>query len=212
VIEPKLQLRALPPVIVQLGLAGLIDQVNPDGNVSLTVTLVAVMPDAALVAVIVKLAALPALIGEAFATFVIDTSVVETVLNVTVSVGLEPNTALHGFVVPVQLEELRLFGALQPAKVDPPLAVATKVTVAPLSEVVILGEHVLLTVWEAAFVPVPPHETGAFTVPVLGVTVTVPLPVPANFRSKFRASVNVVWAVNPEVNPRAPTRNFIFRS
>ena len=64
-------------------------------------------------------------------------------------------------------------------------------TVAPLSEVVILGKHVLVTVCEDAFVPVPPHETGALIVPVLGVIVTEPEPVPAKVRLQFRASVNV---------------------
>ena len=48
------------------------------------------------------------------------------------------------------------------------------VTIAPLSEIVIFGAHVLVTVCEAAFVPVPPHETGALMVPVLGVIVTEP--------------------------------------
>jgi hypothetical protein len=67
-------------------------------------------------------------------------------VKVTVSAGLEPNTALHGLVVPKQVEELRFEGALQPAKVDPPAVVARNVTVAALSEVEILGVHVLVTV------------------------------------------------------------------
>ena len=64
---------------------------------------------------------------------------------------------------------------------------ALNVTVAPLSDVVILGEHVLVTVCELAFVPVPPHVVGALTVPVLGVIVTEPLPLPAKVRTQLRA-------------------------
>ena len=48
---------------------------------------------------------------------------------------------------------------------------------------------------------------GAFTT-----TLTVPDPVPAKVTFKPLASVNVVCAVYPEVNPRAPTMNFMFRS
>ena len=70
-------------------------------------------------------------------------------LKVTVSFGLPPPTALHGFVVPEHVEELRLSGALQPAKVEPAAGLALKVTVATLVSVVILGEHVLVTVCEA---------------------------------------------------------------
>ena len=44
------------------------------------------------------------------------------------------------------------------------------------------------------------------------VIVTEPLPVPANVRFRFRASVNVVCAVLPELNPLAPTMNFMFKS
>jgi hypothetical protein len=113
-------------------------------------------------------------------------------LNVTVRLGLPLATALQGFVLPVQVEGLRLAEALQPPNVDPAEAVAVNVTVAPLSEVVKLGEHVLVTVCEAAFVPVPPQETGALMVPEFGVIVTEPLPVPAKIRSQLRASVNVV--------------------
>ena len=133
-------------------------------------------------------------------------------LNVTVRVGLAPSTALHGLVVPEQVDELRLAAPLHPPNVEPTLATALKVTVAPLSEVVMFGKQVAETVCDAAFVPVPPHETGALTVPVLGVIVTVPLPVPAKVNNKLRASVKVVCAVRPEVNPRAPTMNFMFKS
>lgn len=141
-----------------------------------------------------------------------DVEVAVAPLNVTVSAGLAPKTALQGLVVPVHVEELRLAGALQPPNVEPPVALALNVTVAPLSDVVMLGEHVPLTVCELAFVPVPPHDRGALTVPVLGVMVTVPVPVPANVKFKFLASVKVVCAVSPEVNPLAPTRNFMFKS
>jgi hypothetical protein len=91
-------------------------------------------------------------------------------------------------VVPVHVLELRFAGALQPANEDPPVGAAEKVTVAPLSEVVMFGRHVLETVCDAALVPVPPQVTGALTVPVLGETVTVPVPVPAKVRSRLRAA------------------------
>ena len=83
--------------------------------------------------------------------------------------------------------------------VDPLAALAVNVTVAPLTDVVILGAHALVTVCEAAFVPVPPHDTGASTVPVFGVIVTEPLPLPANVIVQLRASLNAVCAVKPEV-------------
>ncbi|HYT56145.1 MAG TPA: hypothetical protein VEQ38_15675 [Verrucomicrobiae bacterium] len=117
-------------------------------------------------------------------------------VKVTVSAGPPLNTALHGLVVPEQVEELRFAWPLQPANVDPLPALALNVTVAPLSEVVILGTHVLVTVCELAPVPVPPHEVGALTVPVLGVIVTEPVPV--NVRTKLRASLNAVCAVKPD--------------
>ena len=116
-------------------------------------------------------------------------------MKVTVSAGLPPvNVALQGLVVPVHVELARLFPALQPAKVEPTPALAVNVTVGVLSEKVILGAHVLVTVCEAIAVPVPPHETGALTVPVLGVIVTEPPPLPAKVRFMFLASVNVVRA------------------
>src|SRR5690242_16238695 len=62
-------------------------------------------------------------------------------LKVTVRAGLPLNTALQGFVVPVHVLGLRLEGRLQPANVDPPVAVARNVTVAPLSDVVMFGEQ-----------------------------------------------------------------------
>ena len=80
------------------------------------------------------------------ADFVIETLVVATVLKVTVSVGPPPRTAVHGLVVPEQVEGLSAPWPLQPPKVEPTLGLARKVTVAPLSEVVMFGEHVLETV------------------------------------------------------------------
>ena len=69
------------------------------------------------------------------------------------------------------------------------------VTLALLSEKVTFGEHVPVTVCDAAFVPVPPHEVGAFTVfpapCVIGYGTTAGS---ANVRIKLRASVNVVLA------------------
>ena len=67
------------------------------------------------------------------------------------------------------VDELKLLAALQPAKTEPPEAVAVKVTNAPLSLVVMLGKHVLVTVCEACAVPVPPQLVGALIVPTLGV-------------------------------------------
>jgi hypothetical protein len=206
------QLRLFPPVMEQLALSGLSVQVMPAGSVSEIVTLVAATPEAALLAVIVKLAVSPALIGVAFATLVMETSVFAAPLKVTVIVPLAPKTRLQGLVVPLQVEELAFVTPLHPPKVDPTLAVAKKVIVAPLFEVVMLGKQVLVTVCEAAFVPVPPHEVGALTVPMFGVMVTDPLPVPANVNTQLRASVNVVCAVQPEDKPLAPTINFILRS
>ena len=117
-------------------------------------------------------------------------------LNVTVNAGLLPSTALHGLVVPVHVELLRLAGALQPAKSDPLAAVALKVVVAKLSLTVMFGEHVPVTVCDVRFVPVPPHDTGALIVPVLTLSVTEPAPVPAgaNVRASCRESVNVICA------------------
>ena len=120
------------------------------------------------------------------------------VLNVTVNIAPPPKMAEHGFVVPEHVEELRLPGALQPTNVEPPLGLALNVTVAPLSEVVIFGEHVLVTVCDAAAAPVPPQESGALTVPVLGVIITEPLPVPAKVKVQLRASLNAVCAAKPE--------------
>ena len=133
-------------------------------------------------------------------------------LNVTVSAALLPRMAEHGFVVPEHVEELRLPGALQPPNVDPPLGLALNVTVAPLSDVVIFGEHVLVTVCDAAAAPVPPQETGASTVPVLGVIVTEPLPVPANVKVQLRASLNADCAVKPEDSPIAVTVKILPKS
>ena len=131
------------------------------------------------------------------------TLAVTSLLKLTVSAGLPTNTALHGLVVPEHVEELRLAGVLQPVKVDPPPALALNVTIAPLSDTVILGEHVLVTVCEATLVPVPPHETGALTVPMFGVIVTEPLPMPAKVRFKLRESVKLVSAQVPDGSPVA---------
>ena len=73
-------------------------------------------------------------------------------------------------------------------RIDPPLALALNVTVAVLTEVLTPGIHKLVTVCEDWFVPVPPHETGALTVPELGVIVTEPLPVPAKLKAVLRAA------------------------
>ena len=67
-------------------------------------------------------------------------------LNVTVIAALGPATPLQGFVVPEQVVAPKSVTALQPPNVDPPLAVALNVIVAPLAVVVIFGEHVLFTV------------------------------------------------------------------
>jgi hypothetical protein len=109
-------------------------------------------------------------------------------LKVTVMAPPEPKTSEQGFVVPVHVLLDAFATPLHPANVEPPFAVALNVIVAALSDVVMFGEHVLVTVCEAAFVPVPPHETGALIVPVLGVIVTEPLPAPANVSTQFRAA------------------------
>ena len=115
-------------------------------------------------------------------------------LNVTVSAPLEPITTLHGSFVPVQLSAggaaVRLFCPLQPPNVEPPVAVTSNVTIAPFVDVVIFGEQVLETVCVERSVPEPPQPVGAFTVPVSTEIWTSPVPVPANVRAQFRASVN----------------------
>src|SRR5690349_10662196 len=116
-------------------------------------------PDEALAATL-NAASYAALAGAAVVTVIVW---LVFAVNVTVSEGLLPKTALHGFVVPEHVDELRFAGALQPAKKDAVAAVAFSVIVAPLSLVVMLGEQVLVTLWEAAFVPVPPHDVGALT-------------------------------------------------
>ena len=74
-------------------------------------------------------------------------SVVEgLVLKVTVIAPFPPKTRLHGFVVPEQADEEALLTRLQPENVDAELAAALRVIVAPLSEVVMLAEHVFVTV------------------------------------------------------------------
>ena len=100
-------------------------------------------------------------------------------LNVTVNPGCF-HRALQGFVVPVQVDgPLRLSGALHPANVDPRRSRHERHRRA-VDRRRKIAVHVLETVCDAAFAPVPPHEVGAFTVPLLTVIVTEPAPVPAN--------------------------------
>jgi hypothetical protein len=89
------------------------------------------------------------------------------VLNVTVKAGFAPSVAVQGFVVPVQVEELRLFGALHPANVEAPFGLAENVAVGsspPGALNVIFEAHVLDTVCVVWSVPEPPQVVGAFTV------------------------------------------------
>lgn len=144
------------------------------------------VPDAVSVTVAVQTVAWPTTTLPG--TQATDVLVARSPLNVTVRDGLAPRTALHGFVVPKHVEELRFVCPLQPAKVDVPFGVARNVTVAPLSEVVIFGRHVVVTVCEEAEPPVPPQLTGAVTAPVLGVTLTEPPPEPAKVKRRFRAA------------------------
>jgi hypothetical protein len=109
-------------------------------------------------------------------------------LKVTVRVPLGPMTAVQGLVVPEQVVEARSAWPLHPVNVEPEVGVARKVIVAPFTLVEILGTHVEETVCVAASAPVPPQLTGALTSPVLGVTLTVPEPVPAKVRTQFRAA------------------------
>jgi hypothetical protein len=71
-------------------------------------------------------------------------------LKVAVSVPLGPIVTLQVAVVPVHEltpeEGVKSACPLQPANVEPEAAVAVIVTSAPLSEVLMFGEHVLLTV------------------------------------------------------------------
>jgi hypothetical protein len=122
--------------------------------------------------------------------------------KVTVKVALDPRTALHGFVVPVQVELDRSAAPLHPLKLDPAAALALNVTVAPFAEVVMFGKHVLETVWEAAAAPVPPQVVGALIVPVFGVMVTDPVPVPAKVKIQFRAAISYGPTTGPP--PGAP--------
>jgi hypothetical protein len=127
-------------------------------------------------------------------------------LKVTVTVAFEPRTTLHGLFVVVQPGAglaVRALCPLHPAKADPAAGTALRVTTALLSDVVIFGEQVLVTVCVAAAEPVPPQDRGAFTVPVLTVITTEPAPVPANARVQLRASVNVPASVTAESNPLA---------
>ena len=133
-------------------------------------------------------------------------------MKVAVIVPPPLNTRVQGVVVPRQVLLLVPAIPLQPSNVELPVAVASRVMTAPLSEVVMLGRQVAFTVCVVAAVPVPPQLTGALTVPALGVILIVPVPVPAKVNTQFLASVNVVCAVNPEFNPLAPTKNFMFKS
>jgi hypothetical protein len=67
-------------------------------------------------------------------------------LNVTVTVALEPATPVQGLVVPEQVVGEKSAIPLHPVKFDPLLAAALRVIVAPLMDVVMFGEHVLVTV------------------------------------------------------------------
>ena len=113
---------------------------------------------------------------------VVDTAAAAA-LNVTVNFGFPPNMAVQGLFVPEHVDELRFNGALQPANTEPLAGLALNVTIALLASVVISGKHVAVTVCDAAKLPVPPHEAGALILPVLGVRVTVPTPLPVNVRS-----------------------------
>ena len=114
-------------------------------------------------------------------------------LKVTVRSPLPVNVPVQGFVVPgvvvVAQVVVTRFGLLQLTKVDPVAGVALNVIVAPLTFVVMFGEHVLVTVCDEAGVPVPPHEVGASIVPLFGVRVTEPEPVPAKCSCQFRAAM-----------------------
>lgn len=178
----------MPALPDRLQLVPGLEKVPDPSDVKLTVPVgVLAVPVAVSVTVAVQIVVVPTarVAGEQLTTVEVE----RDPLNVTVSVALEPKTALHGFVVPEHVDgPLRSFWLLQPAKVDPGLAVARNVTVAPLSDVVMFGLHVLVTVCEAAAAPVPPQDTGALTVPVLGVIFTDPAPVPANVTVQFRAA------------------------
>jgi hypothetical protein len=131
---------------------------------------------------------------------------VATALNVTVRAPLEPITTWHGLFVPVQPGgglAVRLLWPLQPAKVEPGPAVARNVATALLSDVLMLGEQVLVTVCDVAPDPDPPHPEGAFTVPELTPMVTEPLPVPANVSVQLRASVKAPVSLTPDIEPFA---------
>src|SRR4051794_35401873 len=50
------------------------------------------------------------------------------------------------------------------------------------------GAQVIVTVCDAALLPVPPQDAGALMDPVFGVILTCPVPVPAKVRTQFRAA------------------------
>jgi len=97
-----------------------------------------------LVTVAVKVTELPYV--EGLALEVTAVVVVGLPLNVTVIAALPAATPVQGVVVPEQVVGLKLLTALQPPNVDTPLALALNVIIAPLTEVLIFGEHVLFTV------------------------------------------------------------------
>ena len=72
--------------------------------------------------------------------------VLRLALNVTVRAPAEPITAEHGFAVPAQVVEETPLTFDHPANVDPAAGAAARVMTAPLSDVVMFGEHALVTV------------------------------------------------------------------
>lgn len=95
---------------------------------------------------------------------------------------------------------------LQPAKNDEPFGMAVTVTVAPLA-LLERDVHVPLIVTNALLFPVPlaggvshrlPPLVLNETEPELTLICTWPPPLPANAMLMLRASLNAVWAVNPE--------------
>jgi hypothetical protein len=125
-------------------------------------------------------------------------------LKITVSSALGSMTAEHGFVISSHVFDKRFFAPIQPANTEPEAALAVKVTVALWLDVLMFGEHSLVTVCDDCGVPVPPQDVGASTVPEFGVIVTEPAPVPANFRTQLRtASVNAPTSETPDSSPVA---------
>src|SRR4051812_17218902 len=115
------------------------------------------LPVGAVAPVLAWIAALKVTLSPKIEGFSDDVTVVVVavaVLKVTVNPPLPPNTSWHGLVVPAQVEEVVLEGRLQPAKVEPELAVAVNEITAPLADVVMLFDvQLLVIVWEAAADP-----------------------------------------------------------